>query len=272
VPTAETKADGAPSAPVPNQHLKTRNLRTPVESPCRPKPRRLLRHPRRKRHRHRVRPLRFSPTAWAKLLFLRDIGPTEIGGFGVTPTDDLLYVEDVRLVRQSCTATSVAFDDTAVAEFFDEQVDAGRQPELFARIWLHTHPGNSPIPSSVDERTFADVFGRCAWSVMFILARGGQTYARLQFRAGPGAQLIMPVQIDWGRPFAGADEQAWEADYMASIRPHEWGADWEQRFLDEQLAAGPLLEPGSIDPRDELHLLTEQFHEILREDQRWEAL
>ena len=26
--------------------------------------------------------LRFSPTAWAKLLFLRDAGDTEIGGFG----------------------------------------------------------------------------------------------------------------------------------------------------------------------------------------------
>ena len=26
--------------------------------------------------------LRFTPTAWAKLLFLGDRGPTEIGGFG----------------------------------------------------------------------------------------------------------------------------------------------------------------------------------------------
>src|SRR4051812_35743192 len=38
--------------------------------------------------------LRFSPTAWAKLLFLRDIGDTEVGGFGITPADDLLFVED----------------------------------------------------------------------------------------------------------------------------------------------------------------------------------
>ena len=27
--------------------------------------------------------LRFSPTAWAKLLFLRDYGETEVGGFGI---------------------------------------------------------------------------------------------------------------------------------------------------------------------------------------------
>ena len=27
--------------------------------------------------------LRFSPTAWAKLLYLRDFGRTEVGGFGI---------------------------------------------------------------------------------------------------------------------------------------------------------------------------------------------
>ena len=91
--------------------------------------RRLMRRPRETRIQSRQKPrLRFSATAWAKLLFLRDRGPTEVGGFGITPASDLLYVEDIRLVRQTCTAVSVAFDDTAVAEFFDDQVDAGRHP------------------------------------------------------------------------------------------------------------------------------------------------
>ncbi len=49
------------------------------------KPRRLLRRPRELRTRRQRRPrLRFSPTAWAKLLFVRDRGPTEVGGFGIT--------------------------------------------------------------------------------------------------------------------------------------------------------------------------------------------
>ncbi len=42
--------------------------------------------------------LRFSPTAWAKLLFLRDSGETEVGGFGIAASDDLLLVEDVRRI------------------------------------------------------------------------------------------------------------------------------------------------------------------------------
>ena len=84
--------------------------------------------------------LRFSPYAWAKLLYLRDCGETEVGGFGLTASDDLACVEDVRLVRQRCIPVSAEFDDAAVADFFDEQVDLGRRPEQVARIWLHTHP------------------------------------------------------------------------------------------------------------------------------------
>src|SRR5690242_14104510 len=113
--------------------------------------------------------LRFTPTAWAKLLRLRDLGETEVGGFGISAPDDLLLIEDVRLVCQICAVVSVKFDDLAVADFFDEQVDEGRRPEQFARIWVHTHPGDSPQPSGVDEQTFARCFGQSDWAVMFIL-------------------------------------------------------------------------------------------------------
>ena len=44
--------------------------------------------------------LRFSPTAWVKLLFLRDAGESEVGGFGITASDDLLFIKDVQLVGQ----------------------------------------------------------------------------------------------------------------------------------------------------------------------------
>lgn len=78
--------------------------------------------------------MRFSPTAWAKLLYLRDYGDTEVGGFGIAATDDLLFVEDLQLVNQVCSWAHVAFDDDSVADFFDSQVDAERRPEQFARI------------------------------------------------------------------------------------------------------------------------------------------
>jgi hypothetical protein len=164
-----------------------------------------------------TRPLRLTPYAWAKLLRLRDLGDTEVGGFGLSAEDDLLLVEDICLVRQQCTEISVKFDDSAVADYFDRQVDRGLAPERFARIWIHTHPGDSPRPSGTDEATFARCFGNADWALMFILARGGQTYARLQFSAGPGGPLIVPVEIDYGQPFAASDWAGWDAEYAQSV-------------------------------------------------------
>ena len=163
--------------------------------------------------------LRFSPTAWAKLLFFCHRGETEIGGFGITPADDLLLVEEFVTVKQTATCVSVEFDDCAVADFFDSQIDAGRKPEQFARLWLHTHPGNNPTPSMTDEDTLARVFGRCEWAVMFILAEQGRDYARLQFNTGPRGTLLLPVQVEFSRPFSASDEEAWEAEYKKNVHP-----------------------------------------------------
>ena len=194
----------------------------------------MKRHPlRRRRKRRPRRRLKFTPTAWAKLVWLRDQGPTEIGGFGIAPGDDPLLIEDIRLVQQQATATSVAFDDESVADLFDELVDAGLRPEQFARVWIHTHPGNCPNPSSVDEETFARVFGGCDWAVMFILARGGATYARLRFNAGPGGAMEIPVEVDFHQAFAGSDHRAWEDAYQQQVQAQEaypliaggWGLD-----------------------------------------------
>lgn len=193
------------------------------------------------------RVLRFTPTAWAKLQFLCHAGETEIGGFGVTNAEDLLFVESFETVKQIACPASVEFDDEAVAEFFDNQVDAGRRPEQFARIWCHTHPGDCPHPSSVDEETFARVFGRCDWAVMFILARGGATYARLRFNVGPGGNLLIPVQVDYGQPFAGTDFAVWQEEYEDNVRPlvfteqvRDADAQW-QIFQDELVDNGTLL-------------------------------
>ena len=182
-----------------------------------------------------TRVLRFSPTAWAKLLFLRDFGDTEVGGFGISSADDLLFVEDWQLVRQVCSWAHVAFEDESVADYFDEQVDAGRQPEQFGRIWMHTHPGDCPQPSHTDEETFARVFGQAEWAIMFILARGGQAYARLQFHSGPGASLRLPIEIDYTHPFPGCAPAAWKHEYLACVQSahtNVWPDRWSAQTTD----------------------------------------
>jgi proteasome lid subunit RPN8/RPN11 len=166
--------------------------------------------------------LRFSPTAWAKLLYFRDKSDNEVGGFGITEPDDLLYVKEFVAVKQEVTAVSVKFDDEAVANFFEDQVDLGRKPEEFARIWLHSHPGDSPEPSFTDDVTFARVFGTCQWAMMFIVAQDNKTYAKLSFNVGPGGRVLIPAEIDYRQSFGPSNQEAWDTEYTANIKATEW--------------------------------------------------
>lgn len=147
------------------------------------------------------------------------MGDTEVGGFGISSINDPLMIHEFVLIPQASSVVTVSFADDAVAEFFDRQIDLGRRPEEFARIWIHTHPGNSARPSSVDEATFSRVFGRSDWTVMAIIACGGETYARLQFSAGPGGSVRLAFEVDFTVPFAGGDHDAWTDEYLSAVQP-----------------------------------------------------
>jgi proteasome lid subunit RPN8/RPN11 len=166
--------------------------------------------------------LRFSPTAWAKLLYFRDKSDNEVGGFGIMDAEDLLFVQDFAIVKQEVSPVSVKFDDEAVGMFFDEQVDLGRKPEQFARLWLHTHPGDSPEPSATDEETFKRVFGNCQWAIMAIVARDSSTYARLSFNVGPCGQIRIPTEVDYSKDFGPTDHPSWDPEYTARTRAVDW--------------------------------------------------
>lgn len=175
--------------------------------------------------------LRFSPYAWAKLVFMRDCSDNEVGAFGITRPDDLLFVEDIVIVRQTVSIVTVTFEDTAVGDFFEQQVDLGRKPEQFARIWVHSHPGNSPMPSMTDEETFLRVFGSCDWSVMCIIAQGGNSFARLRFGVGPGGDMKIPVSVDYSHEFAGSDFKTWQKEYKQHVKEQLFIAPAKQEIL-----------------------------------------
>ncbi|MFC1792878.1 hypothetical protein ACFL3Q_04755 [Planctomycetota bacterium] len=166
--------------------------------------------------------LRFSPTAWAKLLYFRDKSDNEVGGFAITDPDDLLFVREFITVKQEVTCVSVKFNDEAVADLFDTQVDLGRKPEQFGRIWLHSHPGDSPEPSVIDEETFERVFGNCQWAMLFVVAQDNKTYAKLRFNVGPGGQVLIPTEVDYSQDFGSSDHELWDTEYAANIKAIEW--------------------------------------------------
>ncbi|QDT55875.1 hypothetical protein Pan44_39230 [Caulifigura coniformis] len=132
-----------------------------------------------------------------------------------------MLIEDIAIVKQQCTAIHVQFDDDAVADFFDQQIDLGRRPETFARVWIHTHPGDSAQPSLTDEKTFRRVFGKCDWAVMAILARGGETTARLRFNTGPGGALPIPAKVAFESPFPASNQLLWSQDYQSKIQTRD---------------------------------------------------
>ena len=178
-----------------------------------------------KKRRTTRQKIRFTPYAWAKLIYLRDVGNTEVGGFGSSNEDDPLLIEDIVLIRQVCTSVSVEFDDESVADYFEQQVDEGRRPDRFARIWIHTHPGHSPSPRGTDEETFKRCFGSVDWAVMFILSQTGATYARLQFNVGPGGSRELATTVDFSREFDGAEHCLWQDEYASAVQAYDPFAD-----------------------------------------------
>lgn len=225
--------------------------------------------------------LTFAPLAWLKLQYFCHAGETEIGGFGVSAANDLLYIEDFMTVRQHVSSFTVRFEDAAVADWFDQCVDRGLSVNRCARIWLHTHPGSSVTPSGTDEETFARVFGRCDWSVMFILGRTGETYARLAFAAGPGGELLLPVQVDWSAwPRALADAakplpaqmDQWQQEYHANIQVDRWQPPlpWDGADL-RPASAGPAELGADLVPLNEWEQESAwlEYEQFLR-DEDWE--
>lgn len=141
--------------------------------------------------------LGLRPLAFLKLTYLCHAADTEIGGFGLSSETDPLVIEDVLVVKQTCTAVTVEFDDAAVADLIDAMADRSVAPNRCCRVWVHTHPGHSASPSGTDERTFARSFGGADFSVMLILARGGAMYARLQLIGSVKTAIEIPVVVDW---------------------------------------------------------------------------
>lgn len=161
--------------------------------------------------------LKFSPYAWAKILWFRNHGDTEIAGFGIADADDLLFINDFKTIKQKASAASVKFDDEAVGEFFEDMVDAGMHPKQFARVWLHTHPGMSHSPSMTDHDTFAEAFGKCDWALMFILDTEDDALCRLKFQISVQAEFDIPWKVDCSKPFAGCNYAAWKEEYDKNV-------------------------------------------------------
>lgn len=56
---------------------------------------------------------------------------------------------------------------------------------------------------------------------MLIVARGGEVFARLRLRTGPGAELMLPVAVDFCQSFPAAALELWDEEYRRSVRAEQ---------------------------------------------------
>lgn len=165
--------------------------------------------------------LKFSLKAWAKLNYLMHKGGTEVGGYGIlSPRQDELEVIDFVLVPQESTPASVQFDDEGYEDYVEEMSSRGLAADRFMRIWIHTHPGTSASPSGTDEKSWSETFGTMSWAVMFILARGGQTYCRMGMNTSfASMKASLDHEIDWTLEYpANGDQAEWDAEYERCVK------------------------------------------------------
>ena len=165
----------------------------------------------------------FSQQAWLKLKYWCYKKPIEIGGFAITADDDPFYVIDIKMVKQKGSSGSIEFDENSVANYIQDEIEKNHRP---VRIWVHTHPGNSATPSGVDERQFADDFGNYDYFIMFILARGSETYARLRIQNKlMYLEKVLPVKLDDASIESGdvINPADWDKEYEENVTEKTWG-------------------------------------------------
>ena len=163
--------------------------------------------------------LRMAPTAWAKLRYMCTSSDTEIGGFGVSSTEDPLLVTEFHLIKQECTAATVELDDEALAEYVEDQVASGRHPSECLRIWIHTHPSKCTTPSGTDWEMFKEKFTDCDWSLMAIMGSDGDTSEGHLWITHPDCGFItLPsIEIEWSLPITQANPNDWAKELEEKV-------------------------------------------------------
>lgn len=117
--------------------------------------------------------------AWFKMIVMRNAGHREMAGFGVTDSEDPFTIDDIFLVKHEADAGSFDFDPDAMNAFQVRMKDEfGLEPDQCMRIVVHTHPGQSATPSTVDWKNFGEELANQDWSIQLIFGKGnpdGQT-------------------------------------------------------------------------------------------------
>jgi len=155
---------------------------------------------------------------WEKLKFMKSAGNSEVSGFGISDTTNPFCMVDFVVPTQVCNSMGTEIDGEAILNYLEQQACLDTVP--YTRMWVHTHPGFSAIPSSVDWNTFLQCFGNAPWSVMLVL--GGKSdsdvvYAVINVNSTICMLLPVEVVVAYDVPCEPKDTDAWFAEYQRNV-------------------------------------------------------
>jgi len=166
----------------------------------------------------------FSPIAWAKIKWMmKKAGKMEISGFGISAEDSPFHIIDFQTILQECDGTETLMDDDDLAKYQYRMAKAGIDPCRSMRIWIHSHPFATkvPSPSGTDNTTLEEKTGaESEWAIMVIMGKG-EPYIRLQLRNGlledEAIELEMDYEIDWSMVISKDTIEGWKTEYDKNI-------------------------------------------------------
>ena len=97
--------------------------------------------------------LSFTPACWRRLVLYTLGCPFEIGGLGLLERRGRDFVmTDALVVEQDVDDISTRLDGGAVSRLLAGMVERGQDPAGL-KVWWHSHAGEAPFWSGVDEQT-----------------------------------------------------------------------------------------------------------------------
>ncbi len=181
----------------------------------------------------------------------------EVSAFGLARDSgsqaDLMHIDDLIILKQSCTSVYTEMDEMAVANYCADLVENGYDIQQGMRVWFHTHPEMSADPSSQDEETFHHLTSNSDWYVMAIMSKLDLKYARLHVGAGVcKLSQEIPIEIDWSNFAADLarvqkDYEEWKSQLQTNVarKNHLDGAQFDDgdfgwnRALYDVMSGGP---------------------------------
>lgn len=157
---------------------------------------------------------------------------------------------------QLCSTGSVEREAEETIKLMKWGLAEGLQPAQLTRIWLHTHPGDSAAPSSVDE----DYWHQHAThgSVMGIMAKGGDVTARLAIRTDEFTlDLKIGVEYEEDQTYVEMAKNLITANVtdkwkvpQANCRTTTYGMmDWDKVYWNNQIRNWSEIDPATVNQK-----------------------